>query len=261
MTSSAFDSAFPAHPYEPGAPRRALPWLVEGLWLEGKINVLSGMPKVGKSRLAAWLLVHAYRGRTPFGPARSPRKLLWLLGEEDRSDAQARLAGYAALAELPEATLSANVTFLEAYGMRFDDARYRAWFERKFLEPRGACDTVLIDPVRRVHTGDENDNSAMAPWHNELRRWTQKHRKTFILVAHGKLSTEAWSPDSVASWLRGASDFGAILDAAAFLAENSRSGPRRRLTVYRAGRFPPLDPAVLLDFGDERGFAAQNLQK
>ncbi len=148
------------------------------------------------------------------------------------------------------------ITFIEASGMRLETAQQRGELERILL--REKFDWLIIEPLRRVHSGNENDNSEMAEIHNTLRRWSNAFGITITICHHtGKLNEYA-DMNRIASWSRGNTDLATIVDTAMFVEETRRETGKRVLRLLRAGRFPPVDALLVADLGDPceggRGF-------
>lgn len=240
---------FPVVEFDPLMRTKRIEWTVEGVWQEGKINGMMAPEKSGKSRLLAWLIAGLMAGIPPLGLSiRSPQRLLYLAGEETIEDVTARLVSYAELMGVG-LNNSLPIDFISAAGMRLETAQYRSWLEGKLAN----YDMVVIDPLRRVHGGDEDSNSEMAAFHNSLRQWSNNLGITFVLVHHtGKLNEEA-NMDRIATWARGNTDFAAIVDTATFVHRFDRD----RIRLLRAGRFPPLDPLQIMDGSDAKGFWLQ----
>lgn len=239
---------FPIVAFDPNMRTVKVEWTIEGIWQEGKINGMLGPEKSGKSRLMAWLLAGLMTGKKPLGlMTRPPERLLYLAGEETIEDVTARLLLYARMQGADSDMLS--IDFISAAGMRLETAQYRDWLAAKLPH----YDMVVIDPIRRVHGGDEDSNTEMSAFHNSLRQWSNNLGLTFVLVHHtGKLNEEA-NLDRIATWARGNTDFAAIVDTATFV--NRISGSDIRL--LRAGRFPPLEPLRIKDGSDAKGFGLE----
>lgn len=241
------DTTYPTKAFSLDVQVREIPWYVRELWQKGKINVMFGPEKSGKSRLLNWVLVNSFLHPNvlDMGIDWAPSRVLYLAAEELAEDVNARMLRYIGLAgAVPRKTLL-PIDFVAASGMRLEFEQQRKWLEQKILD--GGYDLVVIDPLRRVHGADENDNTQMSKIFNEFRRWTNSHGITLILLHHtGKLSEDA-NYDRIATWSRGASDLAAILDTAQFVDRLSA----KEVKLVRAGRFRPVKPMVLLDGQDD----------
>lgn len=240
-------------PMDPTARPQPPDWMAEAVLLRSKINGVFGFEKAGKSRFLASILAHGYSGIPLAGiPVSSPGRLLYLLGEETEEDVAGRLTHAAALSGLdPDAIpWSDLVVFCPATGMRLEDANQRLWLQAQLVEQK--IDTLLIDPIRRVHGGKESSNDEMAVILNDIRDWSNRLGLTIILVHHtGKISPED-DETRIATWSRGATDLPAILDWAVYV-KRFRSGPSQpdQVVVYNSGRGAKHAPLRLLDHGEE----------
>lgn len=233
------DELFPIVTLNPDLPNYKVPWLIEGIWQKGKINAVTGYVKAGKSRLLNWFLAHLIAEKSPFGLGILPmQKMLYLTGEEPIYEVNQRL-------KFNLESINGNVKNLEkvdiidAAGFRLDFDRYRQWLGEKLP----FYDLLVIDPLRRVHGGDENDNSEMAKINSELRRWTNKLGHSLIFVHHTPKPFDGADMTRLESWMRGAGDFAAIVDTASYV-ERMGGG---KINLKRAGRFPPLPDLKIQD--------------
>ena len=75
-----FGERFFIDPLNPNAIPPPVPWVVEGLWLRGKITAVLGPEKTGKSRFICWIIAQML-GRQEGGPVllRAELHLLFLV--------------------------------------------------------------------------------------------------------------------------------------------------------------------------------------
>jgi RecA-family ATPase len=241
------DQLYPVKEFKEEVTVTQVPWMIRDLWQLGKINVMFGAEKAGKSRLLNWLLVNLFTSESVLNlPIESrPKRVLYLAGEEITDEINARMLRYAAFATEGE-QMKLPIDFISASGMRLEWPQYRQWLENKLLE--GGYDMLVADPLRRIHGADENDNSVMANIFNDFSRWRNNFGITMVLLHHtGKLSEDA-DISRIATWGRGATDLAAILDTAQFVQRLTPS----KVRVMRAGRFPPMDALSLADGFDDR---------
>lgn len=262
-----FGARFPPAVWNPDAVPKPVPWLVEGLWLRNGITATLGPEKSGKSRFIGWILA-GMLGQQSGGPViytedgrvlyrhTGFNRVLYLNAEEQTEDVQARVNTYARHLGF-EPKREWPITTVNAAGMQLQSPREREAFEKTYLA-KGGYDLVIIDPLRRVHTGDENNNSAMAPLHNDLRRWTNQYKLTLNLLHHTpKLSDDA-DLGRLATWSRGASDLVTLLDGGVMMRTIAQGSERSVREVRRMGRFPVLQDLTMYDYGDPRGFLASH---
>ena len=241
----------PSIRYDPDMKPNPIRWLVDGLWQVGKINGMAGFEKSGKSRLMNWLLVGMSLPECLGLTTAVPQRVLYLCGEEPMDHVNARIKQYAALQGIPASMF--DIDFVQAAAQRLDlKPQRQELLERILNDDR---EMLVIDPWRRVHGADENDSSAMAPMYNDLRKWSNVHGLTVVIVHHTPKISEDTDMSRIASWFRGSTDLPAILDTAQYIDRVTRS----KIQVLRQGRFPPLDPVKVEDMGgsklnDDRGF-------
>lgn len=249
-TAERLDELYPFVPMDPDDREHRVDWLAEGLLMEGRINVVFGMEKSGKSRFLAWLLCHLVSGQ-PFAGAgvRDPSPILYVAGEEVRQEVTARLLDYQETLGFPAVDWGEAISFVEASGMRLEREDQRAWLRKRVED--GGFRTMIVDPLRRVHAASEGSNDEMAPVCNALREWSNQLGLSVVVVHHtGKLGLED-DETRIATWSRGATDLPAVLDWALYVrrAENPGSAPDR-IQIQRKGRAPKRGPISLLDRGD-----------
>jgi RecA-family ATPase len=237
--------------------RKPVPWLVEGLWLKGKINFILGPEKTGKSRLLAWLLAQAF-GR----PIGSPMldgglwkhyglgNVLYLNAEETVEDVVPRIYGYAdALGltlpdELPLTLISET-----AVGLNLHVPRERQVFTERFVA-NDKYNTIIIDPLRQVHGAAENSNDEMAPLCEAFRGWTNHYGKSLLAAHHSGHWRDDADLSRIATWCRGATALPAIMDAATLIRTTTETQEYAIREVRRKGRMPMCQNLELYDFGE-----------
>lgn len=226
-------------------------WLIENIWQLDKINTMTGFEKSGKSRLMNWLLVSLYKGDVFDRYYCLPRRILYLCGEEQITVVNSRIKTYANIQGIDAKEI--DITFMEAAAMRLDIVKERKDLLEKVLE----YDVVVIDPLRRVHGADENDSQAMSNIYNDFRQWSNRHRKTIILLHHTPKIGIDTDMSRIAAWFRGSTDLPAILDTAQYVDRGHFSTKNKipyDIQLIRQGRFPPMEPLKIVDLGDEKGF-------
>lgn len=264
--ASSYAERYERMNWDANAKPKAVPWLVDGLILRGGITAVLGPEKTGKSRLLGYLLA-SMLGQCYGGPVlwdeggnsaaghSGFNKVLYLNAEEQTSDVMARVNAYARnLGFEPQDDWP--ITCVSAAGMQLQRQIERQEFEREFLAPK-EFDWVIIDPLRRIHSGNENDNSSMAGLHNDLRRWSQQYQQTWTVVHHSPKFREDDDLERIATWSRGNTDLVTLLDGAVMMRSLGGTKDCQRRAVKRSGRFPPHDDLMLHDYGDPAGFVVQ----
>jgi hypothetical protein len=245
--TAALERAFPTVEHSPLLHPVEKQWVLTSTWLYARINFVAGPEKAGKSRLMQWLLASALTdGDNRLGiacGAHRPKRWLYLCAEESPGEVAQRLRTYAITMGKTADLLP--ISYHDASMMMLDRHDVRTRLER-FMLLKG-YDGLIIDPLRRVHMANENDNTAMAGMNNAFRRWC-KLGITLLLVHHTGHMGEGFDPHRIASWLRGATDVATALDAATMVWRPTLGGDK--VIVYRSGRFAPVTPVNVRDGGD-----------
>lgn len=238
----------PFTPMDPTAVPEPVSWLVPGMMMDGKINMMFGPEKSGKSRLLRQMMAHMYLGADLWGqPTRAPERLLYLAGEEQPEDVTASLMSYytGLGGQVGDVDWGSRITIVRAAGMRLDKAEQRRWLREEIAD--GEYDALFLDPLRRVHAAKESSNDAMAYICNALREWSNSLGTTILVVHHtGKINEEEDDMDRIATWSRGATDIASVLDWATFVTRRGTAN----VHVRRAGRDTPRGPIIVRDTGE-----------
>jgi RecA-family ATPase len=250
-----FKRMYPIKAMDINEEKKPIVWLAEGLVMEGKINGMFGAEKAGKSRLLGWLLVAMMaRHRTLGLGIESPGKIAYMLGEETSGDVVERVRVYCELQGVDTSKIdwSDKIAFWEAAAMKLDTRAQRAWMENMIVEL--GFDFVIMEPLRRLHAANENDNTAMSEILNDIRRWSNRYGTTFLITHHTGLLAADADESRIATWSRGATDLPAILDWACYLKRFVKDKKTDLLKIMRRGRASPHEDLRILDCGDEVGF-------
>lgn len=248
-----FEQQFPVVKFDPQMEVTPIPWLIRGLWQKGKINGIAGYEKSGKSRLLGWILSGLYHGSSNsvlgldiVGYQVVKPHVLYLCGEETKEVVNQRLLKYAGLQGVDPEKI--DVDFMEAAGMRLELKPQRDALLEYILNNN--YDLIVMDPMRRLHTADEDKSTQMAPIYNDIRRWSNRHGVTILLVHHtGKVGDDT-DMSRIANWFRGSTDLAAILDCATYVQRTTKT----TVAVHRHGRFEPLPNLIINDLSDGKGF-------
>lgn len=225
--------ALPAQP-----PEKA--WLVRHLWSHMAVGLISGHPKVGKSWLGLDLAVSVASGTDCLGafPVEDPGPVLVYLAEDPLPRVRERIAALCALRSLPLDRIPLHV--ITAASLRLDDPgdrdRLAATVAR--IAPR----LLLLDPLIRLHGGDENDSRYIAALLGFLRTLSRQYDLAIALVHHMSKKSRSQLGQS----LRGSSDLWAWADSAAYL---TRARNQILLTLEHRSAPAPDPIALVLDLG------------
>jgi AAA domain len=217
-------------------------WLVRHLWSHLAVGLISGHPKVGKSWLGLDLAVSVASGTDCLGafPVEQPGPALVFLAEDPLPRVRERLASLCALRGLDLDRIALHV--ITAAALRLDDPadRDRLVATVARLRPR----LLLLDPLVRLHSGDENDARYIAALLGFLRKLSREHDLAIAVVHH----MSKRSRSQLGQALRGSSDLWAWTDSAAYL---TRSRDQILLTLEHRSAPAPDPIPLVLDVGPD----------
>ena len=190
-------------------------WLVDQLWGHQAVGIIGGEPKSGKSFLALEIVVAVATG-TPclrcFRVAQ-PGPVLMYPAEGGDHIVRSRLEGIARAAGADFETL--DIAIIDVPVMRLDDRydRHRLQETIEEHEPR----LLVLDPLVRLHGGDENAVAVIAPILGFLSDLQRRFGIAVVLVHHARKSAAARPGQA----LRGSSDLHAWATAISTCAANN----------------------------------------
>jgi hypothetical protein len=214
-------------------------WLVRSLWSRRAVGIISGHPKVGKTWLSLDLAL-SVASKTPcLGtfPVDDPGPALVFLAEDALPRIRERLVSLCALRGLALAEVPLHVITAAQLRLDVEDDRDRLATTVARLRPR----LLVLDPLVRLHGGDENDARYVAALLGFLRRLAREHDLAIALVHHMSKKNRR----QLGQALRGSSDLWAWSDSAAYL---TRTAGQVLLTVEHraAAAVPPVPLALVL---------------
>lgn len=209
------------------------PWLIERLWTSGGVGILAGPPKSLKTYVALEMAVSVASGSPCLGtfPVAVQSPTLVFAAEDSLSNLRARLSALAAQHSLPLERLDLQI--ITADCIRLDHPRDQERLRETVLLYRPAL--LVLDPLVRLHSQDENQSGPMASLLGYLRQ-LQRSTGTAVLVVHHvrKNGNSGGSGDN----LRGTSDLYAWVDSYVCLQRH-----RDRITLSAEHRTAaPLSP-------------------
>lgn len=210
-----------AHRLEAPASRER--WLVHGLWSEQAVGIVGGAPKCGKSLCALSLAVSVASGAPCLGryqPAQTGRVLLYA-AEDPLELVRDRLVGICRACGQQLSELEIFVITAPSLHLDDDDDRTRLSETVEELRPR----LLVLDPFVRLHCGDENVVSEVAPMLDFLRGLQRRFACSVLLVHHAR---KAAGPLRGGQAFRGSSEFFAWTDSSLYL---RRKDDRLLLTI------------------------------
>jgi len=188
-------------------------WLIEGLWTEEAVGIVSGQPKLGKTWLALDLALSVATGTPALGKYQVPRPgpVLLFAAEDPPKALRTRLEGLCNSRSLQIEKIPVNLIL--AASLRLDTIEDQARLAETVARYRPRL--LILDPFVRLHRIDENralEVSAVLAYLRHLQR--QEH--VAILVVHHSRKAGAESSQAGLS-LRGSGDFYAWGDAYLYL--------------------------------------------
>jgi hypothetical protein len=187
-------------------------WLVEQLWADQGVGIVGGAPKCGKSLCALDLAVSVATGAPCLGrfrPAQTGRVLLFA-AEDPPELVRERLAGIARAAARDLAELDVFVITAPRLHLDLQSDREGLTETVKAIRPK----LLLLDPFVRLHSGDENVVTEVAPLLDYLRGLQRAFRCSVLLVHHARKNVGALRGGQA---LRGSSEFFAWTDSSLYL--------------------------------------------
>jgi hypothetical protein len=237
-------------------------WLIEPLWSEQAVGIVGGEPKCFKSFLALDIAVSVASGAPCLRrfPVRRTGPVLLFPAEDALADVRLRIEGICAAAEtsLEELQLYLITTPRLALDRVLD--RQRLSFTLEELRPS----LLILDPLIRLHSCDENQACEIAPILSFLRRLQRKFALAVLLVHHARKAAGNRRPGQA---LRGSSDLHGWGDSNLYL---RRSDDRITLSIEHRSAASPNDlrlqlseqpPALALQLAEDppAGSNPQNL--
>lgn len=186
-------------------------WLVDTLWGEQAVGILGGDPKTGKTFMALDIAIAVASGQPCLRhyPVQTPGPVLLYAAEDAPHIVRARLEGIAHAAGTRFDTL--DIAVIDTPVMRLDDADHRQQLANtvNHVRPR----LIILDPLVRLHSRDENAAGEIAPILAFLRTLQRSFATAVLLVHHARKS----GGNRPGKALRGSGELFAWTDSLAFL--------------------------------------------
>ena len=191
-------------------------WLVDGLWGRHAVGIIGGEPKCGKSFLALDVAVAVAAGVPCLRRFETdqPGPVLMFAAEDAGHIVRTRLQGIARAAGADFDTL--DIAIIDVPALRLDHRNDRQRLEETVqrIRPR----LVVLDPLVRLHSVDENAVADIAPILGFLRD-LQRRFDTAVLLVHHSRKSGATRPGQA---LRGSSELHAWGDSNLYLRRRDR---------------------------------------
>lgn len=210
-------------------------WLVEGLVAEQAVGCIGGIPKTGKTWLGLDLAVAVAAGVPALGrfPVDRPGHVLVYTAEDPAPEVRDRVAGIAAAAGVELASLDLGVIHEPVLRLDLDADRNRLDATLAATKPR----LLVLDPLVRLHRGDENSSADISDVLGFLRQMQRQHAVAVLLVHHVRKS----GPGDTGQALRGSGDLHAWGDSNLYVTR--QDGKTVLVPEHRA--HPPTPPVVV----------------
>ncbi len=187
-------------------------WLVEDLWGDQAVGFIGGTPKTGKTWLALELAVAVASGQPCLGryAVRQRGHVLLYAAEDTAAAIKQRVLAIAKARGITDLDRLA-VGLIGVHELRLDHEPHQMRLEMTLaqLKPR----LLILDPLVRLHRGDENSAADVSLLLGFLRRVQRDHEVAIVLVHHIRKSSSAQPGQA----LRGSGDLHAWSDSNLYL--------------------------------------------
>ncbi len=222
-------------------------WLVDQLIPAEGINIVSGPPGNFKTWLVLHMGIAIARGEKFVNEFPCTQSGVLIIDEEDHLRLlKERVVLLGATKDLP-------LYFLSLRGFNVDEENWR----KKVLDmcKEYNINTIFLDSLVRIHSGNENDATDMSKVFKNLRVFCQ-HKKTLILTHHER--KEGKNKSSAQNRMRGSGDILAALDSHIAVRKSEDSG---NLSVeHTKMKYGPETPSFeILINADGEGMSFQYL--
>jgi len=210
-------------------------WLVEGLVAEQAVGFIGGVPKTGKTWLGLDLAVAVASGVPALGrfPVHRPGPVLLYTAEDPAAAIRERVAGIATAAGIDLEKLAVGLITEPTMRLDVDADRDRLAEALARVKPR----LLLLDPLVRLHRGDENSASEISEILGFLRQMQRQYATAILLVHHVRKSGASDNGQA----LRGSGDLHAWGDSNLYVTR--QDGKTILVPEHRA--HPPTPPVTI----------------
>ncbi len=217
-------------------------WLIEGLWTEEAVGIVSGQPKLGKTWLALDLALSVATGTPALGRYQVPRPgpVLLFAAEDPPKALRTRLEGLCSRRNLAIENIPVNLILTSSLRLDTLDDQARLAETVARYRPR----LLILDPFVRLHRIDENRALEVSGVLAYLRQ-LQREEHVAILVVHHSRKAGAESSQGGLS-LRGSGDFYAWGDAYLYLRKR-RTNLEMIIEHRNAPRPDPVELSLRVD--------------
>lgn len=210
-----------------GGPR----WLIEQVWAAQGVGLVGGSPKTGKTWIALDLALSVASGTPALGmfPVLDQGRVLIYPAEDRPGAVRDRVEGLCRARGLDLALLPLHIVTAESLRLDVEDDRAALESLLARLRPK----MLLLDPLVRLHGGDENSATHVSQLLGYLRK-LQRRFALAILVTHHISKRSHAHPGQA---LRGSSDLHAWGDSNLYL-HRQKNGPTLLSIEHRFASSP-----------------------
>lgn len=205
--------AIPLRGYMSFAPPEEPPMMENGILDMRSKMVLAGPPKIGKSRVALNLAFSLALGQPFMGYAvYKMSRVLFLQFEISERRFRQRVNGIARALKIP--TDNNVPLYLQTLPYLALDSASGGWLLRRYIRALSA-DVVILDPMVKLHTGDEKEQSDMQGLLNNLDDIIEDTGVSIVLVHHTRKPAGGVKSSGGEAWasIRGSSYIPAWTDS------------------------------------------------
>jgi len=212
-------------------------WLITSLWGEQAVGFIGGTPKSCKTWLALELAVAVASGRPCLGrfEVRDPGHVLLYTAEDDAVDVRCRVAAIARARKIELERLAVGLITEPSLHLDRSRDQHRLDATLAKLKPR----LLVLDPLVRLHRGDENSAADTSTLLAFLRGLQREHGVAIAVVHHVRKAPTTGQPGQA---LRGSGDLHAWSDSNLFLLHRNE-----RLELHAEHRNHPAPEPLAIE--------------
>ncbi len=223
-----------------------LEYQIEKIWIENSVGFISGLPGAHKTWFSLEMAVAVASGTKALGEFNAkPGRVISFNAEDDPS--RITKARIAALAKARNVTLQElDFHLMNVFALQIDQEEIQARIEVMVRDYKPAL--IILDPLRNLHSLDENSASDMAPMLDFSRRIQREYSCSVLLICHDRKANK--DDKRRESQTRGSNALEGWRDCAIYLdAESDKIG----VTTYHRGGPPPAPFCFRLAVREESG--------
>lgn len=212
-------------------------WLITSLWGEQAVGFIGGTPKSCKTWLALELAVAVASGRPCLGrfAVRDPGHVLVYTAEDGAADVKRRVTAIARARKIDLDRLAVGLISEPVLQLDRPSHQHRLDATLAAIKPR----LLVLDPLVRLHRGDENSAGDVSALLAYLRGLQREHGVAIALVHHIRKAVVSGQPGQA---LRGSGDLHAWSDSNLFLLHKAD-----RLELHAEHRHHPAPAPIAVE--------------